>query len=239
MARARVEAAQAKVEMAGSAEKTAYLNLSYTTIKAPFSGVINRIHYRSGSLIDESNLLTSISDNKEVFAYFNVSENEYLKYISEKARQQKTDSVELILSNGSVHPYKGFIETIEGQFDNVTGNIAFRARFVNPERILKHGSSGKIRIYRPLKNAMLIPQKSTFELQDKIFVYTVDEDNKVQMTSCVPQFRIPHFYIIGSGLERDHLVIYEGIQELSVGTEVKPVKTELSALIARGITDQN
>jgi RND family efflux transporter MFP subunit len=220
LAKSKLDAANAKIEEAKSDEANAALNLSFTEIKAPFNGIINRIPNKIGSLIDEGTLLTSISDNQEVFAYFNVSEKEYLEFVS-KTKQEKQE-VELLLANGKPHPQKGIVETIDGEFDKTSGNIAFRARFSNPDGILKHGSSGKVRLRNELKNAMIISQKSTFEIQEINYVFVVDKDNVVHMKSFVPKFRLPSLYVVESGLLPTDKIIYEGVQRVKDGDKVIP-----------------
>lgn len=222
MAKAKLDALNARIEEAESQEQSAKLKLSFSEIKAPFDGIINRIPNKIGSLIDEGTLLTTISDNQEVYAYFNVSEKEYLEFAANNKQPDNRNQVSLILANSEEHPHKGYVETIEGEFDNATGSIAFRARFPNPERILKHGSSGKVRVLRKVKNALVIPQKSTFEIQDKIYVYVVDNQNKVQMRSFVPKLRMPHLYVLESGISPNDKIIYEGLQDMRVGMSVKP-----------------
>ncbi|MFO0478220.1 MAG: efflux RND transporter periplasmic adaptor subunit [Bacteroidota bacterium] len=218
LAQSKLDAANAKIEEAKSDEANALLNLSFTEIKAPFDGIINRIPNKIGSLIDEGTLLTSISDNQEVFAYFNVSEKEYLDFIT-KPKQDK-QQVELVLANGQLHKQKGVVETIDGEFDKTNGNIAFRARFSNPDGILKHGSSGKVRLRTELKNAMIISQKSTFEIQEINYVFVVDKDNVVHMKSFVPKFRLPSLYVVESGLLPTDKIIYEGIQRVKEGDKI-------------------
>lgn len=221
IAQAKLDAASAKVESAKSDEASASLNLSLTEIKAPFDGVINRIPNKTGSLVDEGTLLTSISDNKEVFAYFNVSEKEYLDIISSGKSDEKKE-VELLLANSELHKQKGVVETVDGEFDKTTGNIAFRARFSNPDGILKHGSSGKIRLRNELKDAMIISQKSTFEIQEINYVFVVDKNNVVHMKSFVPKFRLPSLYVVASGLLATDKIIYEGIQQVKEGEKIIP-----------------
>lgn len=233
MATARMDAMKAKIEEAESIEQAANLNLSYAEIKAPFDGVINRIPNRIGSLIDEGTLLTTISDNHEVFAYFNVSEKEYLDFATTRNDDDNKNEVELILANNKEHPQKGHVETIEGEFDNATGSIAFRARFANPDRILKHGASGKIRVLKTVHNALVIPQKSTVEIQDRVYVYVLDKDNKIQMRPFVPKLRMPHLYLVESGLNLNDRIIYEGIQDIKVGMKVKPKMVSLKPIIAQ------
>jgi len=227
MAQSKLEAANAKVEEAKSNEAQATLNLSYTQIKAPFDGIINRIPNKVGSLIEEGTLLTTISNNKEVYAYFNVSEREYLDFISNKENNHNNE-VNLVLANNQLYTFKGQIETVEGEFDKATGNIAFRAKFENPNEILKHGSSGKILLKTELKNALIIPQKSTFEVQENTCVYTVDSNGKIKMNKIIPKYRINTIYVIESGITTNDKVLFEGIQLVSEGDQIVPQVTSPS-----------
>ncbi len=232
MAMAKLDALNANIDEAKSHEVSAQLKLGFTEVRAPFDGIIDRIPNKAGSLIDEGTLLTTLSDNSEVFAYFNVSEKEYLDFTSDRSGSY-SKSVTLILANNEEHPYKGQVETIEGEFDNSTGSIAFRARFPNPDKVLKHGSSGKIRLKRSVQNALVIPQKSTFEIQDRMFVYVVDKDNVVQMRSINTKLRIPHLYILESGVTANDKFIYEGIQDVREGEEIAPEFVSLKAIISQ------
>ena len=220
-AQANVEAANAKVEEAKAAEASANINVALAEIKAPFDGFINRIPFKTGSLIDEGTLLTTLSNNKEVFAYFNVSEKEYLSFANEKQNDAK-NNISLLLANGQSHKYKGTVETIEGEFNKSTGNIAFRAKFPNPDLLLKHGSSGKVQLTNEIKNALLIPQKATFEIQDKFYVFIVDANNVVRQRNIVIRQRLPHLYVIESGLSATDKLIYEGIQNVKEGDKITP-----------------
>ena len=166
--------AEAKLEQAKAEVSLARLHLSFTEIRAPFDGSIDRIPKKLGSLIDEGELLTSLSDNSQMFAYFNVSEPEYLDYKTTKSTVNS--KVGLLLANNKPLPYKGVVETIESEFDSETGNIAFRAKFPNPNRLLKHGETGKVEMTVPLHGALVIPQKATYEIQDKLYVFVVDKN---------------------------------------------------------------
>lgn len=219
VSKAELAMAQAKLEREKAELAKAELDLSFTKIKAPYDGVIDRIKFKKGSLIDEGGLLTTLSNNKEVFAYFNVSEIEYLDFKNRKADDRQ--KVSLILANGDMHKYKGEIETIEGEFDNETGNIAFRAKFPNPEALLKHGETGKIRLTLPLKNALLIPQKCTYELQDKIYVYVVDKDNKARSRNITIKQKLSNLYIIEKGLEESDKILLDGLQTIKEDEKIE------------------
>jgi RND family efflux transporter MFP subunit len=225
LAEAKLKAAEAKVSEAHSAEENAKLKLSYTSIRAPFNGVINRIPFKLGSLIDEGALLTTVSDVHSVYAYFNVSENEYLHYIKSKQHNKAThsDSVKLILADGTRYGQEGLIETIEGEIDESTGSIAFRAKFANPNKILKHGSSGKVELNASANKVIMVPQKAVMEIQDKNFVFVLNKDNTVKMKSFVPRTRIDNYYIVKSGLSTGDKIVFEGIQTVSDGTAITPI----------------
>ncbi|HWB24723.1 MAG TPA: efflux RND transporter periplasmic adaptor subunit [Chitinophagaceae bacterium] len=234
LADARLKAANAKIEEAKAEQQSAETKLSYTRICSPFDGVIDRIPLKTGSLIDQGALLTTISDIHEVYAYFNVSENEYLQY-EKKMKEHEQDMsniIQLVLADGSPYPHKGRIETLGGEFDDNTGSIAFRARFNNPERLLKHGASGKVRITTEEDNVILVPQKSVFEIQDKNYVFLVDKNNKVSMRSFTPKARIDKYYIIQSGLKPGDEIVYEGVQNLRDGGRIKPQYANADSLLA-------
>lgn len=213
--------AQAKLDEANADLSAAETHLSFTNIKAPFDGTIDRIHFKKGSLIDEGGLLTTISNNKEIYAYFNMSEGEYLDY---KAGAEKNDDnkVGLLLSNNQLHKYKGVVETVESEFDNTTGNIAFRAKFPNPELLLKHGETGKVQMTVAVKNALIIPQKSTYEIQDKTYVYVLDKNNVVKSRNIVIKQELPNIYIVQSGLSVDDKILVDGVQLVKEDDKVKP-----------------
>ncbi len=212
--------AQAKVEQAKAEISLARLHLSFTEIRAPFDGTIGRIPKKLGSLIDEGELLTSLSDNSQMFAYFNVSEPEYLDYESNvKGRGSK--KVELLLANNQPLGYKGDVETVESEFDSETGNIAFRARFPNPNKLLRNGETGKIRMTIPLQDALIIPQKATYEIQDKMYVYIVDKNNVVRSRNITIQGELPDLYVVGSGLTVGDRILLEGVQKVKEDDKVK------------------
>jgi RND family efflux transporter MFP subunit len=219
LAAARVEAAIAKVTETKTEEERAKLNVSYSQIRAPFDGILNRLPIKAGSLVEEGALLTTISNNAEVYTYFNVSEKDYLDLIINK-QEGAVREVSLLLANGMEYPHAGIVETTESEFDKSTGNIAFRAKFPNPQRLLKHGGSGKIIIDNHVTNAIHIPQKSTFEVQDKLYVYVLGEGNIVQQRSIQPILRIPHYYIVEEGISESDKILFEGVQSVKSGQKI-------------------
>lgn len=205
--------AQAKLDQAKAEMALAKLHLSFTEIRAPFDGTIDRIPFKLGSVIDEGGLLTSLSDNSQMFAYFNVSEPEYLDYAT-NAKGRGSNKVSLLLANNQPLQYKGDVETIESEFNNETGNIAFRARFPNPDKLLKNGETGKVLMTIPLKNALVIPQKATYEIQDKLYVFVVDNRNVVRSRNIAIRGQMPDMYVVENGISETDKILLEGVQKV-------------------------
>lgn len=223
LAKARMQVATAKVAEAQAQLDKANIRFSYTVIRAPFDGIIDRIPHKLGSLIAEGALLTTVSDIRSMHAYFNVSENEYLHYIRAGQTGNRIGQlVNLVLADGSLYKYEGRIETMESEFEPGTGSIAFRASFPNPTKILKHGASGKVMLTSSVPKALMIPSRSVFEIQDKNYVFVVDKENKVMMKSFEPDTRVEDFILVKSGLSEDDRIVYEGVQNIREGNRVMP-----------------
>lgn len=215
------EVAIAQLDAAKSELKLANIHLSQTEIRAPFSGVIDRIPKKLGSLINEGDLLTTLSDNSSMYVYFNVSESEYLNY-EEQLETEEGMSVDLALVNNQMFGSKGKVENIEGEFNSETGNIAFRAKFPNPNKLLRHGETGKVRLTIPIDKALIIPQKATYEIQDKKYVFVVDSKGIVHSRNIeVSNNSLPDLYIVVKGLDIKDQILLEGIQRVKEGDEVK------------------
>jgi membrane fusion protein, multidrug efflux system len=210
----------AKLNEAKAEQGIAEAELTFTKIAAPFSGVVDRLKFKVGSLIDEGTLLTSLSNNRDVYAYFNVSEREYLDFKAKGKDKEKT-SISLMLANGQPHKYKGTIETIEGEFDKNTGSIAFRAKFPNPDLLLKHGETGKVQLPVVLNSAIVIPQKATFELLDKVYVFVVDKDNVVKSRNIIVKQKLSNLYVIESGLALTDKILLEGVQTVKENDKIE------------------
>lgn len=236
LAKAKVDMAKAKVEEAKSHLSLANIRYAHTNIRAPFDGVVDRLPFKIGSLINEGHLLTTLFDSKFVYAYFRVSEKEYLEYIKSHPDDRRSNTVDLIQADGNKHQQVGRIETLEGEFDTSTGTIAFRAKFPNPQLILKHGSSGKVRLSNNIENALMIPQKATFEIQDKTYVFLLDADNKLKVKGFVPRARLSHFYIVESGLQEGDRLIYEGIKDARDGMLIKPSNLSSDRLLIKSVS---
>jgi membrane fusion protein (multidrug efflux system) len=211
--------AKAKYNKAKAELSLAETHLSFTEIRAPFDGIMDHFHARIGSLVDEGDLLTTLSDNSKVWVYFNVPEAEYLEYkaISSKDHTMK---VKLLMANNELFSQTGLVETIEADFNNETGNIAFRATFPNPDKLLRHGETGNIRITSPFKNALIIPQKATFEVLEKKYVYVIDKDNTVRSREITIVAELPHIFMVGSGLKPTDRILLEGLRQVEENEKI-------------------
>lgn len=203
--------AHANYNKANAEVALAQTRLGFTKINAPFDGIMNHLEAREGSLLDEGELLTTLSDNSKMWVYFNVAEAEYLDYIMNADKNTKKE-VNLLLANNKRFNQKGIVETIQGDFNNETGNIAFRATFPNPDGILRHGETGSVLMDVPYENAIIIPQKATFEILDKTYVYVIGKDNIVKQREITIGAELPHLFIVSKGLTEKERILLEGIR---------------------------
>lgn len=216
------ELALAKAKLDKAKAELAYIktHLDFTEIKAPFDGIMDHFNVRLGSYLNEGDLLTTLSDNSQMWVYFYVPEAEYLNYMSQP-KNDSTVHVHLRMANNQMYAYQGKIQTIEADFNNETGNIDFRAIFPNPDRLLRHGETGNILMTLPYKNALLIPQKATFEVLEKKYVFVVGNDNKVEQREIQIAAELPDIYVIKSGISVKDKIIVEGISKIKNGDEIK------------------
>lgn len=222
--KAEYQKALAEVELA----KT---HLSFTDIKAPFTGKMGRLEARTGSLLDEGELLTTLSDLSTMWVYFNVPEAEYLDYAQHGKANEKRN-VRIKLANGSIYQHPGVIDTIEADFDNHTGTIEMRASFPNPERLLRHGQTGNILVDINYPNALVIPQKATFSILDQNYVYVLDAQNKLVTRHIEIAAEIPHMFVVSEGLEESDTVLLEGLRRVSNGQQIEPHLISASETLA-------
>ncbi|HEY1038358.1 MAG TPA: efflux RND transporter periplasmic adaptor subunit, partial [Bacteroidia bacterium] len=164
-------------------------------------------------------LLTTLSDNSEMWVYFNVPEAEYLNYKT-NVTEQNLNKVSLLMANNQLFEYTGEVKTIEADFNNETGNIAFRATFINPKGLLRHGETGNIQMSIPMRNAIIIPQKATYEILEKRYVFVVDKDNVVHSREITVASEMPDLYIIKSGLSPSDRILLEGIRKVKDGDKI-------------------
>ncbi|WP_419213012.1 efflux RND transporter periplasmic adaptor subunit [Maribacter sp. X9] len=225
MAKASFDKAKAEVSLANT-------HLGFTDIRAPFDGMMDHLHVREGSLLDEGELLTTLSDNSKMWVYFNVPEAEYLDYIMSADKDSKKE-VELLMANNKKFNQKGIVEVIEGEFNNETGNIAFRATFPNPDRILRHGETGSVIMTLPFKDALIIPQKATFEILDKKYVFVIDKDNVVKQREIFVAAELPHLFVISKGLKSDDIILLDGIRMVKNNEKISTEFVEPNEVISK------
>lgn len=220
-ARSKTEMLRAKVQEAKAMAERASVELDRADIRAPFAGTVDRIPHKAGSTVAEDELLTTISDTREVFAYFAISEREYLDLVK-SAQGAQPRKVELVLADGNPFPHPGVVDAVAGELDRETGTLAYRARFPNPEHTLKHGSSGKVVIETELKQAVLVPQKATFDVQGNVYIYAVDAKNVVHLRKLVIKQRFEDEFVVGAGLAAGERYVVEGLQHVKDGMTITP-----------------
>ena len=213
MSAAKLAKVKAELELA----KT---HLGFTEIRAPFDGLIGRFNdVRLGSLLEENELLTTLSDTHKLWVYFNVPEALYLNYIQNR-NKGVAQKVQLQLANGEIYPEGGTIEVIQSDFNSTSGNIAFRASFSNPKGLLRYGQTGKILWPKNISHAIVVPQKSTFEILDKRFMYVVDKDGEIHERVIKVAREEPNIYIVESGISPDEMFLLERQNKLDKGDKI-------------------
>jgi membrane fusion protein (multidrug efflux system) len=220
LARARARAAQARAE------------LDFTQIRAPFDGLVDRLQQQLGSLVKKEDVLTHLTDNSIMWVYFNVPERQYLEYARELQEHKEIGTIELMLANGQIFAYRGQLGAIEAKFNNETGNIPFRADFPNPQGILRHGQTGTILIHRTLKNALIIPQRATYEILEKQYVYVVDEHHVVHQREITIQHELDDIFVIEKGLTANDRIILEGVREVRDGQTIEYTHRPIEEVLA-------
>jgi membrane fusion protein (multidrug efflux system) len=238
-AKASYDASTASVSQANAMVGNANINIGYALIKAPVDGYIGRIHIKIGSLAGVSTVdpLTTISEVKDIRAYFSVSETAFLRFkeeypgktIEDKIKQ--LPAVELILSDNTIYPDKGKVEVVAGQFTAGTGAIPFRASFPNPNGVLRSGNTGRVRIPIHLPDGLVIPQEATYELQDKIFVFVLGDSNKVKSTTVQINGRSGNYYLVDKGIKTGDKIVFSGVDKLTDGATINPVPMSLDSLL--------
>ncbi|KFF01388.1 RND transporter [Chryseobacterium formosense] len=219
LVKAKLSSAQAKYAFADAERKAVLQKIDFSTITAPFDGVLDMIPHKDGSLVTNGTLLTTLSQLDEVYAYFSIPENQYFELLAHD-KLGKHQKIELTLPNGAAYQFSGTLKSAESEIDRATGSIRYKVLFPNPNHLIKHGTSGKLSISEVQNNAMMIPQKATFSIQDKTYIFKVDKNNKVKMTNIEVGTALKDSYLVESGLKKGDLIIYEGTQSLKDGDEI-------------------
>lgn len=238
-AKSSYDAAAAQVSQAEAMVQSATINLGYTTVHAPVEGYVGRIPFRTGSLVGLSTEtpLTVVSSVKDIYAYFSFSEKDFLafthqftgKTIEEKIKQ--IPPVELVMADESIYPVKGKVETVSGQYNEHMGTISFRAVFQNTDGLLRSGNSGRVRIPHAMTTAYVVPQETTFEMQDKVFVFAVSDSNKVTSVPLQISGKSGNYYLVENGFKPGDRIVYSGFDRLKDGALIAPLQFSLDSLI--------
>jgi membrane fusion protein (multidrug efflux system) len=211
----------AKLAKADANAELAKAELNFATVKAPFDGIVDRLHHQQGSLVEEGEILSTLSDNSVMWVYFNVPEARYLEYMANLNQKKEDLKIELMLANGNKFDQLGKIGAIEADFNNENGNIPFRADFPNPDRLLRHGQTGTVVISRVQKDAIVIPQRATFEVLQKRYVYVVDKENVAHQREIAIQNELEDLFVLKSGVGVDDTIVLEGIRQVRDGDKVE------------------
>ena len=228
----QLQTAKAQLAQAQAQLINARKNLAYTVVTAPSDGVVGTIPNREGSLASPSSAqpLTTVSDNSQVYAYVSLTEKDLLQLSDNGMRSLKSaidsmPAVQLRLADGVIYPIEGKVATVSGVIDNNTGSASVRALFNNPNGLLRSGSTGQIIIPESKTDVILIPQKATFELQDRRFVYVVNDSNKVVSTPITIEANNDgKNFVVTSGLQPGQRIAIEGVgTTLRDGLTISPV----------------
>ena len=223
---------EAKLKKAKAKADLATAELNFATIKAPFDGLVDRLLHQQGSLVQEGEILTTLSDNSVMWVYFNVPEARYLEFMTDMSQKKEDLQIELMLANGKKFEQVGRINAIEADFNNETGNIKFRADFPNPDRLLRHGQTGTVLISRVQNDAIVIPQRAVFEVLQKRYVYVVDKDDVAHQREIVVQNELEDLYIITKGVDVNDKIVLEGIRQVRDGDKVEFEDREPAQVVA-------
>lgn len=247
LARAQAQVSQAiasrQQASAGVAEAQANLqgiqaNIDYSVIRAPISGVIGKINFRTGSLVGPGDAMpiSTVSDTSELYAYFSMNEKEYLDFLKNAKgatipeKLKNMPAIDLVLANGDIYAEKGYIKAVTGQIDPQSGSIQFRVSFPNPNKLLSNGNSGTIRIPVSYENALVLPESATYEQQGLVYIYKVEKDTaKSNVINLID--RVNNMVIIKDGATKGEIVVAEGVGTLKTGTAVKPQPKKFDEII--------
>lgn len=228
-AKSNYQIAKAALEQSQALEASAKINLGFSVIKAPVSGYISRIPKRVGNLVTKGDdqPMTILSDIHQVYVYFSMSESDYLSYERMKKdtlAQKFNPNVKLILADGQEYSHTGIVDADAGQIDRSTGSITLRAKFDNPDRLLRSGNTGKIVMEQIHPNVIMVPQTATMAIQDKTFVFVLLQDNTAQRRQITIEGKSGENYIVNNkNIKANERIVLSGFDRLTDGIKVNPV----------------
>ncbi|TYC12079.1 efflux RND transporter periplasmic adaptor subunit [Bizionia gelidisalsuginis] len=241
----QLETAKAKLAQAKSGYSGIAATISYGTIKSPVDGYVGSVRLRKGSLVspNDQQPLTTVSDVSNVYAYYSMNEKAYLNFLQSAEGASKADKIKnfpkvtLILANGYEYDQKGTIETINSQINPNSGTISFRALFKNDNGLLTNGNSGIIKVPTVFEDVVVVPQEATFEQQEGIFVYKVEDDNTATAQAITIKAKAGSLYIVDSGIKANETIVVKGIGKLRSGMPIQPKMVNFDS-IAKPITKE-
>ena len=226
----QLETDKSNLDAAKATYENARINLGYTSITSPVTGVVGQITLREGSLVTAgaATPITTVSASGSMFAYFSFDEKKLLLLADSlrgtlQQKVMKLPPAELILADGTVYPQKGKIALGSGLVDPTTGTLLLKAIFPNPQELLRTGSTGTVRLPTYYRHALLVPQKATFDIQNKKMVYTVDKQNIVHATNITVEAVADYNYVVKDGLQDGSIVVLDGINQLKDGMKIVPL----------------
>lgn len=199
----------------------AAVELGTAPIQAPFDGMVGTIKTQAGSVIQKGEVLTTLSDNDLMRAYFHVSEARYLEFKAGMDKHQEEPTIELLLSNGKKYDHPGKLDAIGTDFSAETGTVSFRADFENPDHVLRHGQTGTLLISRIKEDAIVVPQAATFEISDKRYVYVVDKNDIAHRREIFISNETEDLFVIRDGLQVDEPIIVDGCLRVHDGEKIE------------------
>ncbi|HMR17273.1 MAG TPA: efflux RND transporter periplasmic adaptor subunit, partial [Mariniflexile sp.] len=234
----QLETAKAKLQQAKSAYNSIGANIDYGTIKSPVDGYVGAIRLRKGTLVSPSNPepLTTVSDISNVYAYFSMNESDYLDFIQNSegkdvpSKIKNLPKVTLVLANGTDYDVEGTIETINSQVNVNTGSISFRAVFDNANRLLTNGNSGKIKIPKTYKDAVVVPKEATYEQQGSTYVYKLTENNMAVASRINVLADVDNLFVVSEGLKPGDKIVAKGVAKLRGDTPIKPMEVPFDSI---------
>jgi len=220
------QSALATLAQAEATLRNAEATIGWTTVTSPVDGIVGEIPYRQGSLVSSNNILTTVANTSNVFAYFSLNEKELSTFLdnlegnTQAEKIKNAPKIELTLADGSVYAHEGTLETITGTVNTTTGTASFRAEFPNKEGKLRSGVSGRISIPKYMEDAILVPQKATYAQQNKTLVYLVQADSVVQKVINVLPTPDSKSYVVIAGLQESDRIVTDGIVTLNHGKKI-------------------
>jgi membrane fusion protein (multidrug efflux system) len=247
-AQAALTVANANLQRAQAEVSSARINLGYTLIKAPVSGYLGRLLTKQGSLVGptDAQALTQLSDVHQVHTYFSLGEDDFLSFRKQYAGQTlqqklaKVPPVALVLADQSMYPVRGKVDMVDGQFDKTTGAVTLRATFLNAGGLLRSGNTGTIRLPLSHPNVLLVPVAATIELQDRVFVYALSDNNRVSRQAITIQGKSGANYLVSEGVKDGDRIVLQGMDHLQEGQLIQPTQApKPSATVAGRVAVQS